>query len=288
MNVDRPSEPLTIVRIDALTGLRILPALAVLLSHIDPPPWGGPLVTSFMEAGYAGVTVFFVLSGFVLAHNYFERFAQQFSFRLLHSYLVARLARVYPLYLAMLVWVSLPALLFGRTRGWLWFEHALALQAWDPRLNRAYTFNAPGWSISVEFFLYACFPLLVALLLPRVRTYRRTLLAMAVVVLSMATLTGYFVLQGYGDLPWEDPHSAHRWLYRNPVCRLGDFVLGMLTARLVALRSGVPGRGNQLLLAGAVVSITLLMCWPRHGMTAPSWDISYALPVSAPASSART
>jgi peptidoglycan/LPS O-acetylase OafA/YrhL len=278
MNVDRPIEPAPIVRIDALTGLRILPALAVLMSHLDTPPAAGPVLTSFMAGGYGGVTIFFVLSGFVLAHNYFDRFAQQFSPRLLRSYLVARVARVYPLYLLMLVWVTLPRLAGGNFRGTLWVQHAFALQAWLPALKDVFAFNSLGWSISVEFFLYACFPVLVALLLPFVRTYRSTLLALAVVVLGMAALTGYFVLQGYEDLPLEDPNCAHRWLYRHPLSRLGDFSLGMLTARLVALRGGVTPRGNRLLLGFAVLSLVLLMCWPAHRLSAWSWDFSYALP----------
>jgi peptidoglycan/LPS O-acetylase OafA/YrhL len=277
MTVDRPVEPAPIARIDALTGLRILPALAVLMSHLDTPPSAGPVLTSFMAGGYGGVTIFFVLSGFVLAHNYFDRFAQQFSPRLLRSYLVARLARVYPLYLLLLVWVSWPKLAVGDTQGILWLQHALALQAWLPTIGQAFAFNAPGWSISVEFFLYACFPLLVALLLPFVRTYRSTLLALAVVVLAMAALTGYFVLRRY-EAPLPDPSSAHRWLYRHPLSRLGDFSLGMLTARLVALQGGVTPRGNRLLLALAVVSGVLLMCWPAHRLSAWSWDLSYALP----------
>ncbi|HKO94378.1 MAG TPA: acyltransferase [Polyangiaceae bacterium] len=280
MNADRPSEPTPIVRIDALTGLRILPALVVLLSHLDAPPKSGPLLKSFLQAGYAGVTVFFVLSGFVLAHNYFERFARQFSLRLLWSYLAARLARVYPLYLLMLVWVTLPSIALGKTRDGLWFDHAFALQAWTGKLKNCYTFNAVGWSISVEFFLYACFPLLVPLLAPLVKTRKSALLGLGLVACGMAALTSYFVWKGYGDLKWEDPQSAHRWLYRNPACRLGDFLLGILTARLVALQNGGPRRIHSLLLGVATFSIVALMCWPRHNYTAPSWDVSYAVPAA--------
>lgn len=278
MNVDPALEPKPIARIDSLTGLRILPALAVLLSHLRPPPGAGPVLTNFMAAGYGGVTVFFVLSGFVLGHNYFDHFAQRFSLRLLRSYLVARLARVYPLYLILLVWVTLPKLAAGSTRGTLWLQHALALQAWSPQEADAFAFNTPAWSVSVEFFLYACFPLLIALLLPCVRTYRATLLTLGAVVLGMVALTGYFVLQGYEDLSTSDPRSAHRWLYRHPLSRLGDFSLGMLTARLVALQGAVRSRAHRPLLAIAVATIALLMCWPAHLLSAWSWDISYALP----------
>jgi len=268
-------------RIDALTGLRILPALAVLLSHVGAPPWAGPHLSAFFDSGYAGVTVFFVLSGFVLTHNYFDRFVGQFSARLVVSYFAARLVRVYPLYLLVLVWVTFPALWQGPLNHELWLKHALGLQAWLGTLEDVYAFNGPGWSISVEFFLYVSFPLLVSLLLPVLSTPRRIGVALVFVVGLMAGVTLYFYLAGYAQLPWTDPRSAHRWLYRNPACRLGDFLLGMLAARLVACKLALPPRwiGRGMVLASA--AIVALMCWPAHVWSAASWDISFALPGAA-------
>lgn len=34
-------------------------------------------------------------------------------------------------------------------------------QSWSSKADVYFSFNAPSWSISVEFFLYACFPLLI-------------------------------------------------------------------------------------------------------------------------------
>jgi len=267
-------------RIDALTGLRILPALGVLLSHLKAPPWAGPHVKAFLDSGYAGVTIFFVLSGFVLTHNYFDRLAQP-SAKRVWSYLVARLARVYPLYLLMLVWLSFSALWRGTVDKPLWWTHALALQAWTGTLGEAYAFNAPGWSISVEFFLYACFPLFVWVLGPALRRPRNVAAVLLVVVCGMAVTTGYFYVKGYAALPPDDPSSSHRWLFRNPLCRMGDFLLGMGTARFLALRAPIPER---LLRWGGLLGVVLIvaiMCWPAHVYSAVSWDVSYALPATA-------
>lgn len=267
-------------RIDALTGLRILPALLVLLSHLRPPPWAGPHLKTFLASGYGGVTVFFVLSGFVLTHNYFERFAHRPGLRTLVSYFVARLARVYPLYLLILVWVSFPGLWLGKANVSLWLEHALGLQAWSGKLDEVYRFNPPGWSISVELFLYACFPLLVFLLLPALRRPRRIGGSLLLVVALMAATTFYFQHAGYADLAIEDPRSAHRWLYRHPLCRLGDFLLGMLAARLVATLPRVPARALQWGAALSTASLVGIMCWPAHLNSAASWDLSLALPAA--------
>ena len=55
--------------------------------------------------GYLGVELFFVLSGFILSHVYLERFRNRdFNYR---EFLWARLARVYPLHIAIVVGLGL-------------------------------------------------------------------------------------------------------------------------------------------------------------------------------------
>ena len=54
----------------------------------------------------------------------------------------------------------------------------------------------------------------------------------AAVAVAMFALAAVFVVTGHGNLSFADPGSAHRWLYRTPLTRLGDFALGILAARL--------------------------------------------------------
>jgi len=96
----------------------------------------------------------------------------------------------------------------------------------------------------------------------------------------MAGAAVYFSASGRAELPWEDASSAHRWLFRNPACRLGDFSLGMLSARLVALHGTQPRRGSGWLGAISAALMLALMCWPSHLYSAASWDVSYALPAA--------
>ncbi len=267
-------------QLPALTGLRILAALAVYASHLGPPHGSSKLLSTFMESGYMGVTLFFTLSGFVLAVNYFESF-RHISGRKLWQYAIARFARIYPLYILLVVYTIDRQHAFGEPISG-WWEHVLAIQAWDPNIYHAYSFDAPSWSVSVEFFLYACFPLLV-LGLARLRTLRATLTAAGLVTLAMTALTTWFVVTGRGNLSWADPESSHRWLYVTPLTRLGDFTLGILAARLYAqTREHVRlAQVGGLLAAVAGLVILALMVWPSNLYSAWSWDLAYALPAAA-------
>jgi peptidoglycan/LPS O-acetylase OafA/YrhL len=272
----RPKRP---PRIDALTGLRILAAIIVVLSHLKAPANAPVAMATFFAAGYAGVTVFFILSGFVLCHNYFDSFADGFTLRTLCSFAVARVARVYPLYLLILLWCAAPAIAAGDPMPYF-LRNVLAIQTWSPDLGAVIAYNGPGWSIGVEFFLYASFPLLVFALRPFSRNLLGVVGAMVAVELLVAGASLWFVRTGRGALPWADPHSAHRWLYRGPLFRLGDFCLGMLTSHLVRRLAGRPAArliGLPALVMGAT-SILVLMSWPGQLFSAPSWDASYTLP----------
>lgn len=264
-------------RLPALTGLRIFAALAVYFSHVGVPHNAPKVLATFMEAGYAGVTIFFVLSGFVLAVNYFR---QMTSLHIVpaYNYFIARIARVYPLYVLLLFYFVVSMHAHGESvTGW--WQNLLVIQTWSPDIARAYSFDAPSWSVSVEFFLYACFPLLIPLF-ARLRSVRSILTAAGVVTAAMFALTAWFALSGKGHLSMLDPASAHRWLYRTPLTRLGDFALGILAAQLFTLTRSDPRveRWSRRLAPACAVLIVALMCWPTLFFTAWSWDFAYAIP----------
>lgn len=165
-------------RVEQLTGLRFFAALGVLLCHAQllAPSTG----TNFLfDLGGHGVTLFFVLSGFVLTWRYDttdgdpvvgSRIAARLDIR---RFAAARFARIAPLY-----WMALglTAVAYGTIGPHVslgpppqdaahWAMglglNAFALQAWIPSIPVQQFWNAPGWSISAEFFFYACFPWLL-------------------------------------------------------------------------------------------------------------------------------
>ncbi|MCC2316941.1 acyltransferase family protein [Cellulomonas chengniuliangii] len=270
MNQPRPQ-----VRIDALTGIRILAAAGVFLSHASAPAFLPDRARTFMAAGYNGVTLFFILSGFVLALSYADKF-NRLDGVTTWNFAVARIARIYPLYLFALLWVMAPGLI---TTGFDFsmLRHALAVQAWHPDIAVAYAFNGPGWSIGVEFFLYACFPLVI-LALRRIRHSPVLLLTVAGVAFAFTLgLAWWFTATGRADLPWHDPSSAHRWLYRMPLTRIGDFVIGAVAALLAMSTRPAAWLGRSAQIVGAVMMVLLMQHEPLL-FTAWSWDSAYVLP----------
>lgn len=264
-------------RIPSLTGLRIFAALAVYLSHIGAPHNSPTLVATFFNSGYSGVTLFFVLSGFVLALNYTDEF-RPMRLRSTYNFFVGRFARIYPVYIAVLLFIVVQYHATGVSIDG-WWRNGLAIQAWWPDLAVAYSFDAPAWSLSVEFFLYACFPFLIPLL-GRLRRPRTLLITAAAIAAAMLALAAIFVITGDSALPREDPSSAHRWLYRTPLTRLGDFALGIVAAQLFFATRGngmLPRVGGKI-AAGAAAVFIGVMAWPAMFSSAWSWDVAYAIP----------
>ena len=94
--------------IKALTGLRIIAAVWVVLFHFRPmlhdaAPRFGDALAPVLNCGAQGVDLFFILSGFVLATwNYLDRMGPSWSGRAALRFLWLRLARVWPVYLVTL------------------------------------------------------------------------------------------------------------------------------------------------------------------------------------------
>jgi peptidoglycan/LPS O-acetylase OafA/YrhL len=148
----------------ALTGIRTLLALFILLFHFTPAGLG-PLY-AIIDNGYVFVSFFFLISGYILAYNYLDR-----PERLrLSDFWVARLSRLYPVYLfaLLLFWEMLRTEHQVRNAKDFWegaILSPLLMQGWFP--NLATFWNTVAWTLSCEIALYAMFPLLMRVRWPR-------------------------------------------------------------------------------------------------------------------------
>ncbi|NOK20483.1 acyltransferase family protein [Corallococcus carmarthensis] len=254
--------------LDALTGLRFLAALHVVLFHFGTaciqgvaPEWMVQVVAS----GYASVGVFFVLSGFVLAYNYMDTAGgMQTPPRAFWS---ARLARVYPVFLLMFMLSAVPTAQGSLAANSVPVSVAklstaglttlLMLQSWVPKL--ALYWNPPSWSVSVEAFFYAVFPALAGRL-ERFRGARMTAALVGVWILGLLPPVLYLVLRpdGPGPLSVATGGTWMAVLKFNPLVRLPEFLLGVLLGLVfvrerAAAASRAPRSGAVMALAGAAL-----------------------------------
>jgi len=177
----------------ALTGLRGAAALWVLAFHssqeLPVTPW--PIVAN----GFLGVDVFFVLSGFILAHVYLNEM-RSFRWDTSAHFYVQRFARIYPVHFVTLMMAALYAValyLAGadvlnhpRYQPELFLANLTLVQAWGWSHDAG--FNTVAWSISAEFLAYLALPLLAVY---ANRLNSKTALVCAFVVLTAGTAVLY-------------------------------------------------------------------------------------------------
>jgi peptidoglycan/LPS O-acetylase OafA/YrhL len=285
--------------IPSLTGLRFVAALCVVISHaiaiiIAAPPGAKPseVIVLLSSLSAAGMTLFFVLSGFVIYYNYSEKVCSGAG---LYNFFVARFARLYPLYFVGVSWdllfellirpkygghylgeKSLAALPYYATLTQSWFyrpigEHALIYQfGW---------ISSVAWSVSTEWFFYLVFPLACVgiQLLPTLRARLWTGLILVIIALgassflvaSAAAITSYG-LKAYGPVGVDIQDSFYRWLiYFSPYARISEFLLGCLCASIfVKLETrpySVEERLGAWLTAATLVAIAALH-WLMFGL----------------------
>jgi peptidoglycan/LPS O-acetylase OafA/YrhL len=239
--------------IPALTGLRGLAALWVFLFHVRSTfdQVGGGLTTalSFLGgAGFLGVDVFFVLSGFVLALNY----ADAGTHRSLASYgdfLWKRIARIYPVHLAALALLVLFVAAFAAF-GAVYINSArlspvgllktLTLtHGWSLPIVK--TWNTVSWSISCEWAAYLVFPLL-SLAALRLRSKVAILAIILALFVALAALIG--AGKYGGSMPYGLPRIA------------AAFTSGVLLYRFWQLQNfATSALGDRIALYGIVFLI---------------------------------
>jgi peptidoglycan/LPS O-acetylase OafA/YrhL len=153
----------------ALTGIRFFAALHVILYHYASLPFSllPTSVRNVAKHGYLGVSLFFVLSGFILAYTYCGREPKEKTIDA-RPFWVARFARIYPMYFFALL-LSLPLIFDAASKlspaSPLTFLAVLLnfflLQSWTP-FSIAHQINTPGWSLSTEVFFYLLFPFIIS------------------------------------------------------------------------------------------------------------------------------
>lgn len=242
-----------------LDGLRAIAVAAVLLFHLDP---------TWLSGGFAGVDVFFVLSGFLVASILLRN--HEAGHLQLRTFYQRRIARIFPAFLTMAV-----ATLFAAKFCYSSWDYASAGASFSAALLSSLNFHLIGqgnyfqlsrdaqpllhcWSLSIEEQFYLVFPLFFALLL-KVPARSRLILIWLLTLLSFGTC-----------LVLTDTKPVHAF-YLLP-SRAWELLAGSLIALHAASRpSSTSPPARQLLapmgLAAIITSFYVLAEGPRF----PGW-----------------
>lgn len=207
-------------KIKSLQAIRGLAFLGIFLKHTG--------ITIFCSLGDWGVSIFFILSGFLMTVRYIN--SDLCSGGLKYGYF--KVKKLLPLYYVMMI-VSIPYFLSELYKndssvfeGILQFiSNALLIQAWIPDESFYFSLNGISWFLSVMFFLYSVFPYIlnkIRKITDIKKTYFMIIFIYAVQVLVAFTFNQVEII--HKILP-----DFHTWFsYILPLYRLGDFMIGCI------------------------------------------------------------
>lgn len=295
--------------IAVLDGVRALAFLIVIVLHMGNMTsalrlWdehANPFVSALINAGFSGVTLFFVLSGFLLFLPYAQSLLSQKRWPSAKIFYIRRIFRIFPLYYFSLFVI----LLLGHREyfnpsmwGNLWPFLTFTMGFWTSQ-----PIDGPYWTLAVEFQYYVLLPLIALAIagatcwLPAKRRFGGvvgSLLFMLVCGVAMRSWSYYY--SAYPQATFLVPRPAWN-IFMNIVFGqdgryLDDFAVGMLIAtfyifvqnspqkeqyqRLVRrLVYGLMGFSLAFLLLGALRHYVVLTgyVWPiaPHLVEMPSW-----------------
>ncbi|WP_167142216.1 acyltransferase family protein [Canibacter zhoujuaniae] len=250
-------------RLDALDGLRTVAVFLVILFHVSAPT---------MAAGYLGVDIFFVLSGYFITGGLIRSIRRDGKISLANFW-VRRIKRLMPaailVLLAVLVWAQWFAPIYRRQEigadAW-WTVFYLA--NWRFIGSTSY-FAADGtespllhmWSLAVEEQFYVFWPLLVALITWAVLRRKRGSTSGADRALGALTVaTGVGVVASV-ILMWQlAAHVSTDRAYMGTDTKAFELLLGALAALFVArpaFAAWVARWARPLIWGGGIVMLAL-------------------------------
>jgi peptidoglycan/LPS O-acetylase OafA/YrhL len=224
-----------------LDGLRAIAVLLVLWTHFWGYSAGHPLINRFAAAGWIGVDLFFVLSGFLITSILWESRDRP---RYYLNFYARRSLRIFPIYYLLLVAVfvllplvsTLPVRLAGDA--WMYALYlgnfALAAGGWQLFLIDV------TWSLAVEEQFYLLWPAIV-----RHVTYRGMVTTCAVII----------IVAPWVRLALWEP-DRWMWLHMMMPLRADAFAVGALIA--VLMKHGIELPARTVMAACAPILLTLI------------------------------
>lgn len=207
-------------RIDSLQGLRTVAFLLVFLLH-----------SGLADTGEIGVSIFFVLSGFVMTLSYMDKELDT-SIKGLFKFSIGRIKKLYPLHI-----ITMLAFLYFEVKNiienfnignviktiWHVFLSGTLMQAWAPMQSTHSALNGISWYFSVCLFIYLLFPLVNK----GIKNYKSTKKAYFTIFITAMVMLISAMIAAKIDVPETISNNFIRWFtYIFPLFRFGDFFIG--------------------------------------------------------------
>jgi len=238
-------------RLAGLDTLRALAIALVLMSHYQGFVSHAPTFGIMGKIGWAGVDLFFVLSGYLIGNQLLAPAARGDNLDL-KTFFARRLLRTLPNYYAVLaVYLLLPdSPIAGKSMAPVW-QFLTFTQNFG--LNYGETFTH-SWSLCIEEQFYLVFPLAVLVLVGSERSPRLLWCALLAAIGTGMTVRGMAFLDGM------DAFAAP--VYYSSFSRFDELLPGVAIAMLKNFHPAAFARilrhGNALLVAGLAMSAAVL------------------------------
>ena len=240
-------------------GLRALGVLAVLIFHTG--------FRRFLPGGFAGVDIFFVISGFLITSNILAQAgAGTFSFS---GFYVRRIRRLFPALLCTIA-VTLVASAIFSAPGELAKTAESTIAATFSVSNiyfwRQASYFDQGavqkpllhtWSLAVEEQFYLVWPAVIVGLVRLSRRAERRPTAAPAMRVPVALVLGAIVLVSTIAAEWVLDTAAPQAFYLTPY-RMGEFALGALCAWVPRPRDWRPATRDSIAVLGLVMMLATL------------------------------
>jgi len=241
---------------NALTGIRAIAAYMVYLYHYNLYPifTNSILLQDFIQELHIGVSIFFVLSGFLITYRYYNKVdLTKYFFK---KYFVNRIARIYPVYFLLTTLTFIYILRYP--------DYGVAPEL--PLISK-YLFNlifvrgflfkiiysgiGQGWSLTVEECFYIVAPMVIFLM--QKQKYMEKRVAIVLIFILVIFLTGVILKEvipsgRYGFLANYDLFISYTFFGR-----VFEFGVGILLGALL--------RQKNKILTNTQINITYTSCF---------------------------